>query len=300
MPEDGSRQLSVFPFWSPTTVCFRSSAFSFYTTPWPREAKGPWCCRDLPIKDRREVCSTLHPRLWHGHGYVDGHLQYSSDWHSQWDTRQIPPNQEALGHKKAYVLVQDLTGTKQERTTTIQDKGGTCLTEIEYILKRWTEYCSELYNYRATGDPEVLNVPPATNDADHPSLREEVEAEVKSLKKGQSAGVDNISAELLQQGGEAMVNALLIICNKIWWTGDWPTPWTQSLVITLPKNGNLQLCQNYRTISLISHPSKVMLKIILNCLKLEVEKIIAEKQAGFRPGRSTIEQIFNLRILCER
>ena len=72
--------------------------------------------------------------------------------------------------KKAYKLLQDLTGTKQERTTTIQDKGGTCLTENEDILKRWTEYCSELYNYRATGDPEVLNVPSATNNANHPIL----------------------------------------------------------------------------------------------------------------------------------
>ena len=139
--------------------------------------------------------------------------------------------------KKAYKLVQDPIGTKQERNTTIQDKGGTCLTEKEDILKRWTEYCSELYNYKATGDPEVLNAPPAINNANHPILHEEVEAAVKSLKKGKSAGVDNIPAELLQQGGEAMVNALLIICNKIWRTEEWPTPWTQPLVITLPKNG---------------------------------------------------------------
>ena len=71
---------------------------------------------------------------------------------------------------------------------------------------------------------------------------------------------------------------------------------TKSLVITLPKKGNLQQCQNYRTISLISHPSKVM----LNRLKPQAEKIIAEEQAGFRAGRSTTEQIFNLRILCEK
>ena len=122
--------------------------------------------------------------------------------------------------KKPYKLVQDLTGTKQERTTTKQDKGGTCLTENEDIRKWWTECCSELYNYRATGDPEVLNVPPATNNTNHPILREEVEAAVKSLKKGKSAGVDNIPAELLQQGREAMVNALLIICNMIWRTGE--------------------------------------------------------------------------------
>ena len=97
-----------------------------------------------------------------------------------------------------------------------------------------------------------------------------------------------------------MTDILTAICNKIWKTGEWPTTWTQSLVITLPKKGNLQLCQNYRTISLISHPSKVMLKIILNRLQPQTEEIIAEEQAGFRAGRSTKEQIFNIRILCEK
>ena len=68
--------------------------------------------------------------------------------------------------------------------------------------------------------------------------------------------------------------------------------------ITLPKKGNLQLCQNYRTISLISLPSKVM--FILNRLQPQAEEIIPEEQAGFRAGRSTTEQIFNLRILGEK
>ena len=85
---------------------------------------------------------------------------------------------------------------------------------------------------------------------------------------------------MVQAGGEDMIRVLLIICNKIWQTGEWPTQWTQSLVITLPKKGNLQLCQNYRTISLISYPSKVMLKTLLTRLKPEAEKIIAEEQAA--------------------
>ena len=127
-----------------------------------------------------------------------------------------------------------------------------------------------------------------------------MEAAVHSLKKRKSAGVDNIPAELVQEGGEDVITTLTTICNKIWQTGEWPTPWTQSLVITLPKKGNLQQCQNYRTISLISHPGKVMLKIILHRLKPQAEKIIAEEQAGFRAGRSTTEQIFSLQILCEK
>ena len=111
--------------------------------------------------------------------------------------------------------------------------------------------------------------------------------------------MDNIPAELVQAGGEAMIDILITIYNKIWKTGEWPTTWTQSLVIILTKEGNLQLCQNYRTVSLISHPSKVM-KIILNRLQPQAEEIIAEEQAGFRAGRSTTEQIFNLRILGEK
>ena len=83
-----------------------------------------------------------------------------------------------------------------------------------------------------------------------------------------------------------MIDVLTEICNRIWRTGEWPTPWTQSLIITLPKKGNLQLCQNYRTISFISHSSKVMLKVILNRLKPQAEEIIAEEQAGFRAGRA--------------
>ena len=72
------------------------------------------------------------------------------------------------------------------------------------------------------------------------------------------------------------------------------------MVIALPKKGNLQQCQNHRTISLVSHISKVTLKFILNRLKPQAEKIIAEEQAGFTAGMSTTEQIFNLRILCEK
>ena len=141
----------------------------------------------------------------------------------------------------------------------------------------------------------MLDVPPPTNNDSCLILRKEIEAAVKSLKKGKSAGVDNIPSELVQARGEAMIDMLLIICNKIWQTGEWPTP-----IITLPKKSNLQLCQNYRTISLISHPSKVMLRILLNRLKTQAEEIIKEEQAGFREGRSTTEQMFNLRRVCEK
>ena len=134
----------------------------------------------------------------------------------------------------------------------------------ECILNRWSEYCSDLYNFETIGDPIVLNCPQTPDEEHHPILREEVDAAVKVLKIGKSADVDNIPAEFVQAGGEVMIDILTSFCNKIWETGEWPTTWTQSLVITIPKKSNLQLCQHYRTISLFNHPSKVMLKIILS------------------------------------
>ena len=154
---------------------------------------------------------------------------------------------------------------------------GKFLTEEQEILNPWTEYCNGLYNYKANGDPLVQDCPQMDTEDDHPILRKEAEAVVQSLKKGKSAGIDSIPVELVQAGGEDVITTLTTICSKIWQTGEWPTPLTQSLVITLPKKGNLQQYQNYRMINLISHLSKVMLKIILNRLKPQAEKIIAEE-----------------------
>lgn len=220
-----------------------------------------------------------------------------------WIEKQCIEVEDSLNNnnsKKAFQIVKDLTKQKQSRVSTIQDKEGHCLTENQDILNRWTEYCSDLYNHQTHRDPSVLTCQESTNNDDYPILREEVEQAIKSLKSGKAAGVDNIPAELIKHGGETVTDILTQICNKIWQTGEWPSAWTQSLIITLPKKGNLQLCQNYRTISLISHASKVMLKVILNRLKPQAEEIIVEEQAGFRSGRSTTEHHRSIFEFCAR
>ncbi|XP_048735845.2 uncharacterized protein LOC125651319 [Ostrea edulis] len=94
-------------------------------------------------------------------------------------------------------------------------------------------------------------------------LKEEVEKAILSLKPGKSPGMDNVPTELLKCGGEATTKALTKLCQRIWEKKRWPREWTQSLIIPLPKKDNLRQCQNYRTIRLISHHSKVMLRVIL-------------------------------------
>ena len=86
-------------------------------------------------------------------------------------------------------------------------------TEEWEILNRWTEYCTELYNHKANGDPSALDCPQTDTEDGHPILCKEVEAAVQSLKKGKSGEVDNIPAELVQAGGEDVITALTTICT---------------------------------------------------------------------------------------
>ena len=111
-------------------------------------------------------------------------------------------------------------------------------------------------------------------------MKEEVKAAIRSLRVDKAPGADNIPAELLKYGGKELVALMTSLCQKIWETKTWPDEWTRSLIIPLPKKGNPRKCQNYRTISLISPSSKVMLKIILNRLKMKQNNTLQKNKQG--------------------
>ena len=102
-------------------------------------------------------------------------------------------------------------------------------------------------------------------------LREVVEEAVRSLKSGKSEGVDNIRSELLKNGGKATTTVLTAMCKEIWKTKEWPKCEHNCLSYLYQKKGNQKQCQNYRTISLISHPSETMHQVIVSRLKAKTE-----------------------------
>ena len=108
-----------------------------------------------------------------------------------------------------------------------------------------------------------------------------------------------IPGELLKHGGDCIIDQLHHICNDIWMKATIPDDWTKSIILTMPKKGDITKCENYRTISLINHSSKILLEIIRIRMKPYVEAILEEEQAGFRPGRSTVEQVFALKMLIQ-
>ena len=90
------------------------------------------------------------------------------------------------------------------------------------------------------------------------------------------------------------------ICKQIWKTQQWPQDWKRSVFIPIPKKGNAKECSTYRTIALISHSSKVMLKILQVRLQQYVNRELPDVQAGFRKGRGTGEQIANICWIIEK
>ena len=97
-----------------------------------------------------------------------------------------------------------------------------------------------------------------------------------------------------------MNKAMHKVIEQVWQTGKWPADWTQSTFVPIYKKGDPTVCANYRTISLISHASKVLLKIIQDRIRDKMESEVAEEQAGFRQGKGTQNHLCNLRILTER
>ena len=89
-------------------------------------------------------------------------------------------------------------------------------------------------------------------------------------------------------------------CQQIWKTQQWPQDWKQSAFIPVPKKGNAKECSNYHTAALISHASKVMLKIHQARLQQYVNRELPDVQAGFRKGRGTRDQIVNTRWIIEK
>ena len=115
-----------------------------------------------------------------------------------------------------------------------------------------------------------------------------------------ASGSDRIPVELCQILKDDAVKVLQSICQQIWMTQQWPQEWKRSVFIPIPKRGNAKESSNYRTIALISHAGKVMLKVLQAKLQQYVNHEIPGVQTGFRKGRGTRDQIVNFCLIIEK
>ena len=115
-----------------------------------------------------------------------------------------------------------------------------------------------------------------------------------------ASGGDGIPVELFQILKYGAVKVLHSICQQIWKTQQWPQDWKRAVFIQIPKKDNAKECSNYCTIALISHASKVMLKVLQERLQQYVNCEFPGIQAGFRKGRATRDQIANIYWFTEK
>ena len=121
-----------------------------------------------------------------------------------------------------------------------------------------------------------------------------------SIITNKASGGDGTPVELFQTLKDDAVKVLHSICQQIWKTQQWPQDWKRSVCIPIPKKGNAKECSNYHTIALISHTSKVMLKILQARLQQYVNCELPDVQAGFRKGRGTSDQIATICWIMEK
>ena len=110
----------------------------------------------------------------------------------------------------------------------------------------------------------------------------EVKRALESIITNKASGGDGIPVELFQILKDDTVKMLHSTCQQVWKTQQWPQDWKMSVFIPIPKKGNAKECSNYRTIALISHASKVMLKILHARLQQYMNRELPDVQAGFR------------------
>ena len=171
------------------------------------------------------------------------------------------------------------------------------LTEAEDIKEWWQEYTEELYK-KDLQDPD--NHDGVITHLEPDILECEVKWPLGSITMNKASGSDGIPVELFQILKDDPVKVPHSICQQIWKTQQWPQDWKRSVFIPIPKKGNAKECSNYRTTALISHTSKVMLKILQVRLQQYMNQDLPDVQAGFRKDRGNRDEIANIHWIIKK
>ena len=163
------------------------------------------------------------------------------------------------------------------------------------ILNRWSEYIEELFD---DNRPEI-NIPKKEVDGP-PILKQEVAAAIKTMKTGKATGQDNIPVEIIVTLEDLGIDMVTKLLNSIYDSGVIPNDLLKSIFIALPKSSGATECEMHRTISLMSHCTKILLRVILRRMRKSLRPEISRAQFGFVPDKGTRNAIFTLSMLMER
>ena len=174
--------------------------------------------------------------------------------------KEIEENNRMGKTRDLFKKLRGTKGTFHAKMGTIKDRNGMDLTETGDIKQRWQECTEELYK-KDLHDPDNHNGVITHQEPD--ILECEVKWSLGRITMNKASGDDAIPFELFQiLKDDDAVKVEHSICQQIWKTQQWPQDWKSSVFSPISKKGNVKECLNYHTIALISHTTKVMLKIL--------------------------------------
>ena len=209
----------------------------------------------------------------------------------------------------AFDLIRRLRGgrSNMEHIAT-HNKDGNTLTNSKDRLKRWRKYFDEMLNVNTVVDEQTLQQIPTPCIEEDELLRQdavptigEVTKGIQQMKSGTAPGKDEAAGELLKASGLLLAEWVHEIIRDIWEQEVMVKDWTVAVLIRLYKNkDDKRICDKYRRISLLVVTGKVFARVLLNRIQTCLIKKLLEQQAGFRSGRSTIDQIFTLKTTMKK
>ncbi len=217
------------------------------------------------------------------------------DWlNRECDIIENTPSSES---ENIHDRIRDITGRKNTCSSSgcIKANDGTIIMDKEKILERWSEYIGELFQDERGAKQNIRN-----NMEGPPIIQPEVKEAIRKMKRNKATGPDEIAVELIKSLEEFGVEKLTELLNEVYDTGDIPEDMSKSIFIALPKKPGATECGMHRTISLMSHITKILLKILLNRVKNKTDPEIGVEQCGFVKDTGTRNAIIMLRILSER
>ena len=185
-------------------------------------------------------------------------------------------------------------------TTFCKDVDGNLVTDIQTVLGIWREHFTALLVPEGSEDDDDLEEILEDHIDCPPPTRDEVRTAIARLKNGKAAGADGLQAELFKAGGDKLVDGMHQLISNVWRGEHMPDDWALSVLCPIFKKGDPSVCSNYRGISLLPIAYRILSSIICERLRPYMAASIGPYQCGFRPGKSTIDQIFTLRQILEK
>src|SRR6266550_6007049 len=169
---------------------------------------------------------------------------------------------------------------KVGRKCEIEDKNGEIITDEKEVANRWKEYIEDLYNSHENKNREMIEQEwEVREDEIGPEiLKEEVFLAMKEMKNGKAVGIDEIPIEVLKCLDDRGIQEIVKLCNRIYATEEWPKDFVRTVMTPIPKKQGTRKCEEYRSISLISHAAKIMLRILNRRLGMKMEENAGEEQ----------------------